>query len=89
MLPDIEQFDLPNDTRGIVVEEVVRGGPADRAGLRRFDIITAIDGTPLKGMNDLITYLARETVPGDTVQLSILRQADEPAEVTVTLMPRP
>lgn len=88
-LPVIEELNLPNDTRGVWVREVVRGGPADRAGLREFDIITGINGTPLKSMNELITFLARETVPGDTVQLSILRQAEDRAEVTLTLTGRP
>ena len=32
-LPLIESFDLPNDTQGVVVAEVVPGGPASRAGL--------------------------------------------------------
>jgi len=88
----IEELGLPNDTRGVVVADVVRRGPADRAGLERYDIITAVDGTPLKGMNDLISYLARETVPGQTVQLTMLRpNGAQPgsAEVAVRLSSRP
>jgi len=91
-LVEIESFDLPTDTRGVIVAEVTRGGPAARAGLRTYDIITAVDGTPLKGMNDLITYLARETVPGQSVQLSILRPEEDgttSTEITVTLTSRP
>lgn len=100
----IEALELPNDTRGVVVGDVTPGGPADRAGLQSagdevdmdglqvptsVDIITAIDGVPLTGMGDLVSYLARETEPGDTVTLSVLRNGDEQVEVPVDLTPRP
>lgn len=88
----IEELDLPHDTRGVVVADVVRGGPAARAGLAFNDIITAVNGTPLKSMNDLITYLARETVPGQSIELSVLRTDGDrivTGEVTVTLTNRP
>ena len=80
-LSAIESLDLPNDFRGVVVREVVDGGPADSSGLRevtrmldlddelvglRADIITAVDETPVGGMNDLITFLARHTRPAES-----------------------
>ncbi|MCS6835240.1 MAG: trypsin-like peptidase domain-containing protein [Anaerolineae bacterium] len=103
-LPIIEQFNLPNNTRGVVVNDIVNGSPSANAGLRRadlltqrdgqqiptqVDIITAINGQPLRGMNDLISYLAQQTQPGDTVTLSVLRNGRERLEVTVTLGERP
>ena len=86
---------LPSNTRGIIITEVIRGGPADQAGLQAAtqtaiqDIITAINDYPLKGMDDLISYLARETVPGQTVQLAVLRNGNSSSTIDLTLAARP
>ncbi len=100
----IEALGIPNDTRGIAVTDVVSGGPADRAGMQglnttmqinggtnlsSMDVITAIDGHTLKGMDDLISYLARATVPGQTVRLTVLRDGKNWAELDVVLDERP
>jgi 2-alkenal reductase len=102
-LDTIEALNLPNDTRGVFVNAVTPGGPADRAGLNSAvtegqgqdiklssaDIITAINGQPLYGMADLISYLARDTHPGDTAALSILRNGTDQMDLEVRLTPRP
>lgn len=100
----IDMLGLPTDTRGVVVSEVVSGGPADRAGLQTagnvrvvdglnvptsFDIITAIDGYSLKGMEDLISYLARKTIPDQMVSLTILRDGSEEIQMDIVLSARP
>ncbi len=98
----IDELGLPDDTRGVVVTAISRNGPADEAGIQNaigqdnstavptnFDVITAIDGNPIKGMNDLISYLARSTTPGQTVTLSILRDGNQPIQVPLTLTSRP
>ena len=96
-------MDLPADQRGALVVEVVDESPAEDAGLkgsdRRIsqngaelqvggDIILAIEGQPVRTMDDLIVYLVEETQPGDRVTLDILRDAREMA-VEVTLGRRP
>ncbi len=100
----IEAFNLPPNQRGVVVGEVSPNGPAAAAGLQTVgeitgdeldavpatvDIITAIDGQPLEGMADLITYLARSTQPGQTVTLNVLRNGTEPLQLQATLSARP
>ncbi len=80
-------LNIPN-TEGILVAQVVRGGPGERAGLKAGtrvvrvgnqrvpvggDIITAVDDRPIKVMDDLTLYLDGERRPGDVVRLSILR----------------
>ncbi len=100
----IDALGLPSNTRGVLVSEVMRGGPADSAGLQtagtvqsvngqgiptRFDIITAIDGYPLKGMEDLISYLARETMPDQTAHLTVLRDGKQQIEIDIILSARP
>jgi S1-C subfamily serine protease len=96
----IESLGLPNDFRGVVVREVVDDGPAADSGLYeimrmldlddelvglRADIITAVDETPMGGMNDLITYLARHTRPEEQVTLTVLRDGDQELEIPITL----
>ena len=103
-LPIIEAFQLPIDTQGVVVADVPAGSPAALAGLHSpsglnannarqapstVDIITAIDGQQLQGMNSLISYLAKQTQPGDDVTLSILRDGNNRVDILVHLAPRP
>jgi len=93
---------LPVD-RGVLISSVTPNGPADQAGLRGGaktarvrgvqvttggDIITAIDGTPLRDFDDMITYLANRTQVGQTVTLTIIRDGKEMA-VQVKLGERP
>lgn len=97
----IESLGLKNNQQGVVVSEVTAGGPAERAGLRSYtlssdrqslrsaDIITAINGTPLRGISDLISYLAKSTQPGQTVTLSVLRDGSQQLELPVDLSARP
>ncbi len=104
MLPLIAKaMDLPTDTRGAMVIEVAQGGPADEAGLRGSDktveieghqlkvggdIIVAIEGTPIRQMDDIVLYLLEETQPDQEITLSILRDGEE-QDVTVKLGERP
>ena len=46
-----EKQELGGGAQGVVVEQV--GGPAARAGLRPGDVITAVNGTPVKSPDDL------------------------------------
>lgn len=83
----IEAFNLPEDTQGVIVANIVAGGPASRSDLRTItttgqdnnarlqsvDILTAINGQPLTSFEDLIGYLARNTRPGDTATFTVLR----------------
>ncbi|WP_436791027.1 trypsin-like peptidase domain-containing protein [Yinghuangia sp. YIM S10712] len=52
------------------------GGPADRAGVRPGDIITAIDGKKVADANELIVAV-RSRAPGETVELTIQRGGGE------------
>ncbi len=51
---------------------IVPGGPADKAGLKPGDIITAFDGKPIAGTDELIVAI-RAMAPGDTVQITYTR----------------
>jgi putative serine protease PepD len=64
-------------------EPVRPGGPADKAGLRPGDVITAIDGKRFEGSRELIVAI-RSKRPGDTVTLTVRRSGrDRQVEVTL------
>jgi serine protease Do len=72
-----------NQARGAIVSGVQAGGPADRAGVKRGDIITAFNGTPVSDNNTLRNAVAR-TQPGGVATLNISRDNRE-QQLRVTL----
>ncbi len=96
-----ESLDLPVE-RGVIVEQVYAGGPADEAGLRGAtgqatvqgqavpaggDIITAIDGEEIAGMEDVIS-MVNAAKPGDEVTLTVIRDGEQ-QDLKLTLGERP
>jgi S1-C subfamily serine protease len=53
------------------------------------DLITAIDGQPVTGMEDLLIYMEEHTSPGQTVRMSVLRAGGQSATLSVALGERP
>ena len=70
-----EQFGLQANA-GAIVAEVVPGKPADRAGVAAEDVITSIDSEEVESSGDLLTAL-RGYQPGETVEISVLREGQE------------
>ena len=68
---------------GVLVQQVQPGGPADKAGLKPGDIITTIDGRPIKDGDDLVNEIASRR-PGSTVRLGFLRDGKQ-SDATVTI----
>jgi S1-C subfamily serine protease len=83
-----EAFGLPHNYKGVLIEDVVPNGPADKAGLQgmliqgnRFgeqqildkDIIIAIDNHPVSRIDDIISYLDINKKVGDKINLSVNR----------------
>ena len=78
---------LPPHTRGVLLVGIVPADPADRAGLMEAegtttvdgvvypvdgDVITAIDGIAVNGIDDLVAHMAEYYRPGDTVTLDVI-----------------
>lgn len=77
-----EKLDL-DEARGALVADVNEDGPADKAGIRRGDVIVAFDGKPVKEMKDL-PYLVASTEVGKEVEVEVIRDGDEKTlEVTL------
>ncbi len=73
--------------RGALIQEVPEGTPAARAGLRPYDLITAIDGRLIEDDQALIREIASR-VPGTVAQLEVWRDAAT-RHVSVKLTERP
>jgi len=88
---------------GVLIFEVEPGSPAEKAGLRGGDrqlqisgiailtggdIVIAIDGMKVTGLDDVVNYLASNTSVGDVVTLAVMRDGEE-LQIGVTLEERP
>lgn len=71
------------DNSGVLVSNVKTGSAADKAGIKRGDIITAINGEKLEDSNVLRNKVAG-TAPGTSIKLTIMRDGKE-SEVSATL----
>jgi 2-alkenal reductase len=82
---------LPANQTGILIGDVINGGPAAAAGLRggnNPDVIIGVDGREITAFDDLLGYLVQQTVVGQTIKLEILRDG-QAQTVNVTLTARP
>jgi serine protease Do len=61
---------------GVIVSDVVPDGPADRAGLKRRDIVLSLDGQKLVSAGELRAHIYRRST-GDKLELRVLRGQDE------------
>jgi Do/DeqQ family serine protease len=71
------------EAKGVVVLQVQPGGPAERAGLRKGDVITTYNGVAVNDPNAFRNQVAR-TPPGTEVTITILRDGRE-QQVRATL----
>jgi serine protease Do len=62
--------------RGAIVTSVSTGGPAERAGLKRGDVITSVNNQPVADTNGLRNSVAR-MAPGSTVAVKAFRDGSE------------
>jgi len=83
-----ESFKL-GDARGAIIAGVLRGGPADRAGVKPGDVLTAINGAPVSDPQVMLNLVAA-LQPGTRARMQLRRQAERlDVEVTVGRRPKP
>jgi len=68
---------------GVLVQQVVHGGPSDKAGLKAGDVITTIDGRSVKDGDDLVNEITSRR-PGSSVRLGYARDGKQ-MDATVTI----
>jgi Do/DeqQ family serine protease len=81
-----ESFKLA-DTRGTIIAGVLRGGPADKAGVKPGDVLTAVNDAPVADPQALLNLVAA-LQPGSSARVKVRRQA-QTLELAVTVGRRP
>lgn len=76
-----------NEATGAMIVGVHAGGPAHSGGLRVLDVLTEIDGRPIRTVSELVWRVV-ELEPGKTARLKFIRDR-KLQEATVTLQERP
>jgi S1-C subfamily serine protease len=90
---------LPRNFKGILVNSIVKDGPADKAGVQAStidkyskthggDVITAIDGHAVVRIEDLISYIEEHKFVGNSMTLTIYRNG-QMLDLKATLQGRP
>ncbi|OGD21718.1 MAG: hypothetical protein A2W03_18115 [Candidatus Aminicenantes bacterium RBG_16_63_16] len=71
------------DKKGALVNDVTAGGPADKAGIKRYDVIVEINGQKVTDPNDL-RFKVADILPGTKVNIKAIRDGQE-KNFTVTV----
>jgi len=86
--PIAESFKL-GDTRGALIAGVLRGGPADKAGVKPGDVLTEVEGKPVADPTSMLNLIAA-LPPGKPATVKVKRSGQEiDATITVGRRPRP
>ena len=82
--PDVaEQLGLPRDTKGVLITDIDAGSPAEKAGLKRTDVILGVDGYTVTSLEDLRLRIS-QMIPGSVTKIKVMRDSKEKI-VDVTL----
>jgi len=80
---DLQEKLKLKEAKGALVSDVTRGGPADKGGIKRGDVIVSFDGKEIKDMSEL-PYLVAATPVGKVVTVGVIRDG-EPLDLSVTI----
>jgi len=75
------------EQRGVFVDFVQTGSPAEKSGLKKGDVIVEFNGEPVSGQSDMFFKVAKVT-PGSTVVLKALQKKKE-NEIKISVIERP
>jgi len=67
-----DAFGLSAETKGVLIGDVFKGQPADKAGIKRGDVITKVNDRSIETLNQLRNQVAA-IHPGKTVPVEVLR----------------
>jgi serine protease Do/serine protease DegQ len=84
LTPEVaESLGLPKDTKGVTISDVTPDGPADKAGLKRTDVVMAVNDRPVTSQEDMRLVIA-QSAPGSKITLHLMRNG-RPMAVEATL----
>ncbi len=101
--PEIAKLMGLKEPKGFLVTSVMKGSPAEKAGIRGGDrevviegekvwiggdVIVGIDGREVRGINDILVYIERYKNVGDEIVLTVIREGKE-INVPLVLGARP
>jgi serine protease Do/serine protease DegQ len=87
LAPEIAQsMGLPETTQGALVSQVVDGSAAEKAGVKAGDVVTAVNGRPVKDAGSLRNAIGLLAI-GEKVDLSLIRDG-KPRRVTAIVSER-
>jgi serine protease DegQ len=72
---------------GTIIAGVLKGGPADKAGMKPGDILVSVEGKPVASTTDMLNLIAQLT-PGNKAKMTVVRKNQE-ATLDVTVGTRP
>jgi serine protease Do len=78
----VRDVESPDKQQGVVVEDVAPGSAAEKGGLKRGDLITALDGEQVRSARQF-TRLVDEAAPGRAVRAAVVRDGRK-SDVTMT-----
>jgi serine protease Do len=84
---DLERSLKLSVDHGALVQDITAGSPADRAGLRPYDVITSLDDRPITNDDQLIREISARA-PGSAARLRLMRDGRDQT-LTVKLAERP
>ncbi|MCF8079885.1 MAG: DegQ family serine endoprotease [Desulfobacterales bacterium] len=76
LTPELAESFGMETSEGVLIANVVEDGPAEKAGLQRGDVITALDGTPVKSAQELSRKVAGNK-PGQRIELRVHRNGEK------------
>jgi len=86
--PDLaDSFRLPGNSKGVLIANVIPGGPAARAGVKAGDILVEVEGKPVPDSSTMLNLVA-EVQPGKLALLKVVRNSN-PVTVKLTVGKRP
>ncbi|MGA3013379.1 MAG: Do family serine endopeptidase [Bacteroidales bacterium] len=82
-----DQFAKDNNlpsVKGVYVQEVIEGGAAEKAGIKKGDVILQMQGMPVDSKSELIEIINQHN-PGDKIDLTVYRDGKQ-ADMSLTLL---
>mgnify|MGYP006288113213 CR=1 FL=1 len=72
---DIREYFKLENTKGVLVMNVLKDSPAEKAGLRKYDIIKEVDREEIEGTEDLVKKINNKDI-GDKIMLRVIRNGE-------------